>query len=266
MKVRPVLTLALLILCCSVAQAADSTSETPQEPVSFPASYKVMTVSNGGTITGVVKFSGDVPAMKQLEISKNPEVCAKTDKFEEHLMVGEGNVLKNAFVYLVDISQGVDFPKKNAAGKRMTYEIDQNGCQFIPHVNVVPVGKKLTMKNSDGILHNIHLFSKKGYNQAQPKTRRKLRIAAAKKPEGPIPIRCDIHGWMNGWLIYINHPYYAVTNEKGEYKIENVPPGTYKLAWWQEACGTNKEMPASVTVAAGGTVKQDFTVTLRKKK
>lgn len=266
MKVRPVLTLALLILCCSVAQAADSTSETPQEPVSFPASYKVMTVSNGGTITGVVKFSGDVPAMKQLEISKNPEVCAKTDKFEEHLMVGEGNVLKNAFVYLVDISQGVDFPKKNAAGKRMTYEIDQNGCQFIPHVNVVPVGKKLTMKNSDGILHNIHLFSKKGYNQAQPKTRRKLRIAAAKKAEGPIPIRCDIHGWMNGWLIYINHPYYAVTNEKGEYKIENVPPGTYKLAWWQEACGTNKEMPTSVTVAAGSTAKQDFTLTLRKKK
>lgn len=91
-----------------------------------------------------------------------------------------------------------------------------------------------------------------------------MRVAAAKRAEGPVALRCDVHGWMAGWIAYIPHPYFAISNEKGEYKIANVPPGTYKLGYWHEACGTNKDAPVSVTVAAGGTVAQDFALTLKK--
>ena len=261
MKTQFVSIFALLIVCCYVAGADAAGDETPEQVV-FPASYKAVKVTDGGTIKGVVKYKGELPEVKQFKITKNPEICGKTDKFDESLVVGEGNALKNTIVYLIDISEGAGFPKD----KKIKYEIDQDGCQFIPHVKVVPVGERLIMLNSDGIMHNVHIFSEinKVFNKAQTKTRKRMPVRAVKKPEGPVPIKCDVHGWMVAWIVYFPHPYYSVTNEKGEYKIENVPPGTYKLGYWHESCGTNKEAPVSVNVSAGGTVTEDFTLTLKK--
>ena len=162
-------------------------------------------------------------------------------------------------VYLVDISQGKDFDK---AAKP---EIDQKGCKFTPHVQIVPVGARLTMLNSDKIMHNVHIFSSinTAVNKPQSKTRRKMPLKAVKKAEGPVEVKCDIHGWMSAWIAYVPHPYFAVTNEKGEFTLEDVPAGTYKLGYWHEACGTNSASPASVTVEAGGSVTQDFTLKLK---
>jgi plastocyanin len=260
MKTQCVLILAVLITCIYAVNAGAAGGDESTESLVFPAAYKVTSVANGGTIAGVVKFEGDAPKMKKLEITKDAKVCGKTDKFDESIVLGEGNTLQNTIVYLMDISAGADFPK----GKK--YEIDQNGCRFGPHVNLLPLGQQLTMLNNDRIMHNIHIFSdvNKAYNKAQPKTRRKMRLPKVKKAEGPVPIKCDVHGWMKGWIAYIPHPYFAVSNEKGEYKIENVPPGTYKLGYWSEGCGTNKDGPVSVTVEAGGLVTQDFALALQK--
>jgi len=264
MKAQLVSIITLLIVCSYVANVGVAATNEAVESLVFPSSYKVVTVSNGGTINGVVKFEGDMPAMKKLEITKNVDVCGKTDKFDESLVVGEGNALKNTVVYLLDISEGANFATKGADGRKKKYEIDQNGCQFEPHVQIVPVGQQLTMINSDGIMHNIHIFTKKGYNKAQTKNRKKMRLPKVKKAEGPAPIKCDVHGWMSGWIAYFPHPYYSITNEKGEFKIENVPAGTYKLGYWHEACGTNKDAPATVTIVAGGAATQDFALTLKK--
>ena len=259
MKTNVVSLLTLFLTCCYIASAVGAGDAAPEQ-INFPDSYKVVTINNGGTIAGVVKYDGDVPKMKKLEITKDTHVCAKTDKFDESLVVGGGNALRNTIVYLIDIAEGADFP----SDAKIKYEIDQDGCQFKPHVTVVPVGQQLTMINSDGIMHNVHIFTKKGYNKAQSKARRRIRLPKAKKAEGPVVIKCDVHGWMAGWIAYFPHPYYSVTNENGEYKIANVPPGTYKLGYWHEACGTNKDAPVSVTVAIGGTVAQDFALTLKK--
>ena len=251
----------VLFACCYVGGAfADHHETAEMTMLQFPESYKAMSVSNGGTISGVVKFEGDVPEMKMLEITKDQAVCAATEKFDETLVVGEGNALKNTIVYLMDISQGKDFDK---AAK---LEIDQKGCQFNPHVQIVPVGVRLTMLNNDRVNHNVHIFSSvnKPVNKQQTKNRRKMPLAGVKKAEGPVSVKCDIHGWMSAWIAYVPHPYFAVTNEMGEFTLENVPPGTYKLGYWHEACGTNNESPAAVTVEAGGTVKQDFTLMLKK--
>ncbi|MCZ6678771.1 MAG: carboxypeptidase regulatory-like domain-containing protein [Candidatus Poribacteria bacterium] len=262
MKTQVVSIIALFIVCYYVGAAGAAGKDEAVESLVFPASYKVVNVANGGTITGVVKYEGDAPEMKKLEITKDQNVCGKTDKFEESLVVGDGNALRDVIVYLIDISEGAGFSED----KSVKYEIDQKGCQFLPHVNLLPVGQQLTMINSDRIMHNIHIFSNtnKAYNKAQGKNRRKMRLPKVKKAEGPVPIKCDVHGWMQGWIAYIPHPYFAASNEKGEYKIENVPPGTYKLGYWQAACGTNKDAPVSVTVEAGGTVTQDLTLALKK--
>jgi plastocyanin len=252
--------LVLLLACCYVGGAFAADSEAGEmEMLVFPKSYTTASVSNGGTISGVVKFEGDVPEMKMLEITKDQAICGATEKYDESLVVGEGNALKNTIVYLIDISQGKDFDK---AAKP---EIDQKGCQFNPHVQVIPVGTRLTMLNNDKVNHNVHIFSSvnKPVNKQQTKNRRKMRLAGVKKVEGPVPVKCDIHGWMSAWIAYVPHPYFAVTNEKGEFSLEDVPVGTYKLGYWHEACGSNSASPASVTVEAGGTAMQDFTLKLK---
>jgi uncharacterized protein (DUF433 family)/plastocyanin len=262
MKTKVATILTLFIASVYVTAATAAGGDEAVESLVFPASYKAMSVSNGGTISGMVKFDGAAPEMKKLEITKDTQVCGKIDKFDESIVLGEGNGLKNTIVYLIDISSGADFP----SDPKVKYEIDQKGCHFEPHVSLLPVGKRLTMINPDRINHNVHIFSSvnPAFNKSQPGSRRKMNVKAVKKAEGPVPVKCDVHGWMKGWIAYIPHPYFAVSDENGKYTIENVPPGTYKLAYWQEACGTNKDEPVSVTVETGGTVAQDFALALKK--
>ena len=260
MKSYLLASLTVLLACCFVGTtfAADPGSGE-KEMLVFPEAYKPMKVNNGGTISGVVKFEGDVPEKKVLEITKDEKVCGADPKFDESLVVGEGNALKNTIVYLIDISAGKDFDET------AKLEIDQKGCKFTPHVQIVPVGKRITMLNSDRIMHNVHIFSNinKAVNKPHSKMVRKMKLPKVSKPEGPVEIKCDIHGWMSAWAAYVPHPYFAVTNEKGEFTLEDVPAGEYKLGYWHEACGTNSKAPVAVTVEAGGTVTQDFTLKLK---
>ena len=212
MKTKVTTILTLLIACVYVTTAIAAGGDEEVESLVFPASYKAMSVSNGGTISGTVTFDGAAPEMKKLEITKDTQVCGKTDKFDESIVLGEGNGLKNTIVYLMDISSGADFP----SGTK--YEMDQKGCQFDPHVRLLPIGTRLTMINPDRINHNVHIFSSANpaFNKSQPGTRRKMNIKAVKKAEGPVNVKCDIHGWMQAWIAYIPHPYFAVTDENGQ--------------------------------------------------
>ena len=259
MKTYVLASLALFLACCYVGSAFAADSDADVETLVFPEAYSAGSVSNGGTISGVVTFEGDAPEMKVLEITKDQAVCGATDKYDESLVVGEGNALKNTIVYLIDISKGKDFDKATKL------EIDQAGCKFSPHVQIVPVGARVTMLNTDKVNHNVHIFSSinKPVNKQQTKNRRKMPLAGVKKAEGPVSVKCDIHGWMSAWIAYVPHPYFAVTNEKGEFTLEDVPAGTYKLGYWHEACGTNSDAPAAVTVEAGGSVTQDFALKLK---
>lgn len=247
---------AMLLACCCIYANADHHAAGEMEMLVFPEAYKASSVSNGGTISGTVTYEGDVPEMKKLEITKDQAICGASDKYDEALVVGEGNVLKNTIVYLVDISAGKDFDKS------VKLEIDQKDCKFTPHVQIVPVGSRLTMLNNDKVNHNVHIVSSvnKPVNKQQTKNRKRMPLAGVKKAEGPVTVKCDIHGWMSAWIAYVPHPYFAVTDENGAFTLEDVPAGTYKLGYWHETCGTNNADPVSVTVEAGGTVTQDFTL------
>ena len=203
----------------------------------------------GGTITGVVKFAGDAPAPKKIEPTKDQQVCGKTPLYDQSLMVDKGT--KGVRWAVVSVTGDVK-------GKWDAKEIalDQKGCEFQPHVVVTPPGK-LAVLNSDGVLHNFHSHSVKNpaINQAQPGFRKKMEVKFD-QPE-MVKITCDAHPWMTGWVIVSAHPYVGVTDEKGSFKIENVPPGTYTLGVWQEALAT-KPITQQVTVKAGEETKVTF--------
>jgi hypothetical protein len=129
-------------------------------------------------------------------------------------------------------------------------EMDQKGCVFMPRVVVVPVGGTVDFLNSDRLLHNLHGLGKENaqFNRTQPRGRT-IPITFT-KPE-LVPIVCDLHSWMKSWVVVAEHPYYAVTDPSGAFRIPGVPPGKYRLRMWQEALG---ERTQEVQVGAQGAV------------
>lgn len=216
-------------------------------PVSSMAAYQGGDVKDGGTISGTVKFKGSAPAPKKLEVGKDKEVCGKTPKTDQSLVVNNGNLV-NAVVTITDIQKG-----KKIEVKKVT--LDQKGCQYHPHVLAFPAGSTVEIVNPDGILHNIHSYSKVNspFNMAQPKFKKTLDVKID-KPE-PIQVKCDVHGWMEGWLVATESPYVAVTDDSGSFKLTDVPAGTYTVEVWHEKLGKSTQ---KVTVKAKEDAKANF--------
>jgi plastocyanin len=218
-------------------------------PASSMAQYKGGDVKDGGSISGTVKFKGTAPAPKKLEVSKDKEVCGKTPKVDQSLVVNNGNVA-NAVVTITDIKTG-----KKIDAKKVT--LDQKGCEYQPHVLAFPVGTTVEILNPDGILHNVHSYSKVNspFNMAQPKFKKTLDVKID-KPEA-IEVKCDVHGWMQGWLVATESPYVAATDNSGNFKLTDVPAGTYTMEVWHEKLGKNTQ---KVTVKAKEDAKVNFEV------
>jgi plastocyanin len=192
--------------------------------------YEAIDVKDGGTISGEVKFSGTPPTPEKLAPTKDQEVCGKTEKVNESLLVGANKGIQNVVVSIGNIQKGKKMPEAGGT-------LDQKDCRYTPHVVLSPAGTELNIVNSDGILHNIHTTSTKNpsFNQAQPKFKKEIKKNFA-QPE-TVKLACDVHGWMSGWLIVEDTPYYAVTDENGAFKITDVPPGDYELKFWHETLG-----------------------------
>jgi hypothetical protein len=139
--------------------------------------------------------------------------------------------------------------------EKSTPVLDQNGCEYVPHVRAFPAGSEVEIKNSDGILHNIHTYSEKNapINRAQPKFKKVIK-ETFKAPE-VVKVTCDAHNWMLGWFVVQDHPYYAVTDDKGAFKLTDVPPGDYELKVWHETLG---EKTQKVTVGGGAEASANF--------
>lgn len=192
--------------------------------------YKEIDVKDGGAIVGMVKYEGDAPAVKMLKVNKDEQTCGHENKQSEELVInGETNGVKNVVVSLVNIAEG----KKAEAAVAV---LDQKECVFIPHVLAVSAGTSVDLLNSDNVMHNLHSWSIKnpGFNEGVSgggKLTKKFDI-----PE-VVKITCDVHKWMSSFVVVKDNPYFAVTDENGRFKIENVPSGTYKIEAWQEKLG-----------------------------
>ena len=92
----------------------------------------------------------------------------------------------------------------------------------------------------------------------------KEKKAKFDKSEDPFYIKCDVHPWMKTWVLVSDHPYYAVTDENGNYEIKGVPAGTYEVVCWQEKF-KKKAIVDKVTVGSKSVTK-DFTFSRPKKK
>lgn len=197
--------------------------------------YTPTTVPNGGTIVGVVTYDGPTPERRPIDVTTKEEVCHKDPIYSEKLVVSEDNGLRWAVVSIAEINTGKPFPDPENPDTRPT--LDQKGCTFSPHVVVVPRQQPLTILNSDGVLHNVHTWSRRNRakNVAMPGMIKEMKLKFRRTET--IRVTCDIHPWMEAWIVISDHPYHAVTDEIGAFRLTDVPPGTYVLRMWHESFG-----------------------------
>lgn len=214
------------------------------------SAYDEIAVKDGATIRGTVKFEGKLPKLPPLQITKYKEVCK--DVPNDSLIVGPGQGVRYAVVTLEGVTKG------KAVEKESAHELDNVRCRFLPHVQAASVGQFIVFKNSDPILHTAHGM----FTSEQPqfnvglfpgRVSRKPLVAA-----GLVKIQCEVHPWMSAYIMVTNHPYHAVTDTYGEYLINEIPAGSYRLKVWHESLGI-VEKP--VEVKAGATTTLDFVLT-----
>jgi plastocyanin len=207
-----------------------------------------------GGISGTVKYEGAVPNLKPVAMDADPG-CAKkhsTAAKSEVLVLGTGNALVNTFVR---VSAGV--PAKAYPAPTQPVVLDQEGCRYHPHVMGIMVGQPLKILNSDGLLHNIHALPtvNQPFNQAMPASVTES-VKTFTKEEPMFKIKCDVHPWMGAYVSVLSHPFFAVTGNDGNFKITNLPAGSYTIEAWHEKLGTKT---AKVTIAGDETQTANFT-------
>jgi Carboxypeptidase regulatory-like domain len=196
--------------------------------------YKVISVADGGTISGTIKWSGAVPRALDFPITKDPQICDPQGKKTvslERLIVGSDGGVANTIVYLKNISAGktMELPEQRR-------HLDQHHCHYIPHILLVPESAVLEMKSSDATLHTVHMDGAASFNLPFPFPNQV--IPRTMSTPGLVNLHCNGgHVWMNAEMMVVPHPYYAVTDESGRFEFTSVPPGTYQIVAWHEGWG-----------------------------
>jgi hypothetical protein len=210
--------------------------------------------ASAGDVTGKVTLKGTPPPEKTIEMDATCGKMHPGPVTTRHYVVGAGGGLANVFVYLKDAKAG------GTPGPEST--LDQVGCVYEPYVIGAMAGQKFKIKNSDPFLHNVHATPKNNpeFNLGQP-TQGQVSEKSFEKPEVLVRMKCDVHAWMFSYVGVTDHPYFAVTDKDGNYKIANVPAGDYTIVAFHQKSHTaaGKGVEEKVKVDAGG-AKSDLTV------
>jgi hypothetical protein len=214
------------------------------------ATYEVVNVESGGSISGTVKWSGPIPTIPRLPITKDPKICdpsGEKNRDLQRLVIDRDRGVANTVVYLKDVTRGKawDLPASEQT-------LDQHACTYVPHILLVPVGEAMQIKSSDPVLHTVHMMGAATYNLPFPF--QDQFISRTMHISGRVDIKCNAgHVWMNAEALVVPHPYYAITDADGDFTLTDVPPGSYEVEAWHEgwkivADETMLDVGAQVTV------------------
>jgi plastocyanin len=225
--------------------------------------YEVAPVIDGGTLTGTLKLVGPAPKVAPLTVTRQRDVCGER-KASEALVVGLAGSVQGGVVLLEGVAKG-----KKPSGE---VTLDNTGCLFVSHVTAVTAGERVRVKNSDPVLHSTHFVARPGgFNLALPGKEQTIDITKRLTTPGVLRVLCDAHPHMAAWMVVHDSPYLAVTDERGAFRIDAIPPGTYKVTLWHEgfrASGVDRDgrprfepphrITKQITIAPKGSVALNF--------
>jgi hypothetical protein len=260
MHLRKLSYCALLVLIAFAIACGGKKEEAKDETATPSAAKPAATGGNAydpskatATITEKVLFEGAKPSLAPLQMGADP-VCMKahpTPVLEKTVELNPDGTLKDVFVF---VKSGAE--KWTYASPTEPVELDQEGCLYRPHIVALMVNQPLKIVNSDPTLHNIHPMPKNNpeFNLGQP-AKGMQTTKVFPNPEQMIPVKCDVHRWMQAYIAVMPHPFFSVSGDQGTYSIK-VPAGTYTIEAWHEKYGTQTQ---EVTVADNETKDIPFT-------
>ena len=199
----------------------------------------------GGTIEGKLLWAGKPVKPEKLSVTQDRSACGNMKEMYP-IQVEQGGVA-GAVVWLDDATHGKAF----AFSKPI---MDQKKCMFVPDVVLMQPGQ-VEMLNSDPVTHNVHVYAhfNRTSNHMMAPGSSPVELTLM-RPE-TVMVRCDIHPWMQGYIVVAKNPYYALSQSGGAFTLTDVPAGTYHLKVWQQKLGTKEQQ---ITVQAGKTTTVTF--------
>jgi hypothetical protein len=192
-----------------------------------------------GDLEGSFELVGQAPAPKPVVVPAAGG-CGNLKLFGESLVIGRRNGIANIVVYLQP-ANGAPAPPIHpnvAAAVKQPVVLDNAQCRFDPHVAVLSAGQTLNVGNRDAAGHNVNaaLLNNPPFNFLVPPN----GVVAQNLPLAeriPLPVTCNIHPWMQGYVMVAPTPYVTVTDERGKFEIKDIPVGAWQFRIWHERAG-----------------------------
>ena len=226
------------------------------------AAYEEAPVLDGGTVTGSVTFTGDVPPPKSFELRRAPDpvFCgALSDGLGYRLLrevaVGQEGRLQDVVIMIEGVKAGKAFVLEET-------RLETNICQFVPFVSVVRDDHPFSVTNLDPVSHDLQVYERDDehvfimfHRPALTKTgtTETVKFTGERRE---ITMQCGMHSYMQGHGVAVDNPYYAITGLDGAFTIKDLPAGAYRVRAWHPLLGTQEQQ---ITVAPGGTASLGFT-------
>lgn len=225
------------------------------------SAYEETTVSNGGTVTGRVRFTGAVPKPTAFELRRYPDrvYCGALSDGSGYrqlraVLVGEQQGLKDVIVTIEGVEKGKPFAFQET-------KLEANICQFVPFVSVMRDQHPLTVTNLDSVAHDLQIYERERehifimfHRPALTKSGTTDIIRFTGNRRG-VTMQCGMHPYMQGHGLAVDNPYYAITGLEGSFAIKDLPAGSYRIKAWHPVLGEHTQ---DVTVAANGTTSLTF--------
>ncbi len=239
--------------------------------------YEVVEVRDAATISGLVTFSGALPDPLWFDVDKNPEVCGQRRSLVK--VEAENGLLKGAVVILEGIETGKPFAQQKltgahpgkgsftyTGGEKLGLQVKTENCNFGPFTGVLTPDEAVRFGNKDSIKHVLHTFvslDTKGsvlrtlHNRDLHPDREIHRTFASGKVKKRRVVRftCNRHDFMQNWLYVVQNPYFAISDKKGQFNIDHIPPGHYTLRAWHPLLGLQEQ---EVHVMPNKAIMADF--------
>lgn len=214
--------------------------------------YEPKAVSSSASVSGTITLDG-APRNDIDTVTRDQRTCGTS---VPGAVTTTGNDLSNAVVWIADIKTGKPLPIEKRT------ELSSTDCQLDPRVQAVVKGTTVNVFNDDKLLHRL-VFIRAGTHDTLTQmpffnTGQVVPSERLAKEAGIVEVRCTIHPWTHGYVLVFDHPYFAVTDTDGTFRIDSLPPGSYRLMVWHE--GMDQAVERKLTVTANGDQKVDVAV------
>jgi hypothetical protein len=249
-------TLTLVACGGSGPESTTPTESKAAAPAEASKAAAPAAATGSAVVSGKISYDGPAPAMEKVKLNADPKCAAMhkegLERWQVHVKDGG---LADVLVYVKSGLKGSYPPPTEPV------LLDQQGCDYHPHMVVMRAGQPLKIRNSDDTLHNIH---------PRPKTNPEFNLGQARqgmeqvregekgfgKAEVMIPVGCDVHPWMRAYISVLDNPFFAVTKDDGTFEIKGLPAGEYEIEAYH---GKLKSQDQKVTVKDGETAALNFT-------